>query len=248
MESLKNQLKKLISNQFAKLGYTIRRKHSTINDTFLLEQIQSNNVDLIVDVGANIGQFASNIISYNDQIEIWSFEPSSIAYRQLLKNSRSYPNWKIQDQMALGAHNENIKINISDNIVSSSILKIEKKHIDNAPSSVIKTTENIQMKTLDSFELYGSNRNIFLKIDTQGYELEVLKGAIKTFSNISLIKLELSTYCLYKDQPLCDELISFLYKKNFNIIDIENGFRSNSSSEMLQFDALFKKENLTLHA
>ena len=106
------------------------------------------------------------------------------AHSKLLLNSKRDEKWKIYEPIALGNKNSSNTINISKNSVSSSILKIKKEHIDNAPDSEIVNQQSVQEKKLEDvfLELDLKDKMLFLKIDTQGYEFEVLKGAEKVLN------------------------------------------------------------------
>ena len=78
-----------------------------------------------------------------------------------------------------------------------------------------------------------------LKIDTQGYELEVLEGIGKYWKEIKIITMELSLVSLYKGQPLAFELIEYLENKGYSLAGIYGGFCNEETGNMLQFDATF---------
>ena len=87
-----------------------------------------------------------------------------------------------------------------------------------------------------------------LKLDVQGFELNVLNGGTNFLNKVDYILIELSFKQLYIGQPLFNELYSFLREKNFELVDILDFSRNPNSFEMLQVDALFSnvKKNLAL--
>ena len=110
-------------------------------------------------------------------------------------------------------------------------------------SSIYKIVDKIKIKinTLDNILKYNNSRKIFLKLDVQGYEKNVLKGAKKTLSNIQYILIELSSSKLYKKQHSKNDIIKFLKNKKFKIIKILN--KNYISKKIYQADYLFAKIN-----
>ena len=126
----------------------------------------------------------------------------------------------------MGSKNKNEKINISENSFSSSILELLPAHIENAPESKSKDIQTIQVKTLDSIfdNILSSKNNIYLKIDTQGYEKEVLTGAFDSLKKISCLQLEMSLIPLYSTESSFEDLMKLLTDQNFKLIGFESGF------------------------
>jgi hypothetical protein len=114
-------------------------------------------------------------------------------------------------------------------------------HNDAAPGSEYLREEEIEIRTLDAIfhDLEISGENVFLKVDTQGYEKKVLDGALDSLSGISGIQIELSAAELYKGEESYYSLCRFLEERNFHLVRIIPGFSNKKTSEMLQFDAIF---------
>lgn len=202
------------------------------------------NINLVFDVGANTGQFSLGILKNSFNGKIISFEPLSKARKELLKNSINFPQWTIYDRVALGGNNIfTSKINISKNSVSSSILPILDNHINAEPSSRYVDTETTPVISLDSVsqKYIKEDSNCFLKLDVQGFENEVLDGAIKTLKNIKVILCELSLAPLYKGQPNWKDLVQRLEREGFTLWAIKNGFTEYKNGRTLQIDGVFLK-------
>ena len=135
-------------------------------------------------------------------------------------------------------------INVSENSYSSSFLKITQRLLSNTPDTRYVKKINVEITTLDSvFNSYVKKSNkVFLKIDTQGFESEVLKGSIKNLRNISGIQLELSTEPLYEKQKTYEYFLTFLKKYNFRLWSIIPGYWNTTTGQMLQFDGIFIKK------
>lgn len=231
MELIKSTVKKL----FRKLGIDLIR-YSPI-----LKFFSTYKIDTVLDVGANVGQFAMELRESGYTGRIISFEPLSGAYSRLLINSKNDPNWIIAPRMAIGNEEGNKTINISGNSYSSSILKMTGTHIKGAPDSAYIDSEEIYINKLNNiWKTFLKNEdNIFIKIDVQGYELEVLKGATNILSKIKGMKIELSLVPLYEGQLLFLDMLDYINDLGFELYDILPGFRDRQSGRLLQFDGIF---------
>jgi FkbM family methyltransferase len=169
-------------------------------------------IDLVLDVGANKGQFASEIRHCGYAGKIVSFEPLSQAHGELLQSSAGDPMWDAYPRCALGDHNGEVEINIAGNSESSSILPMLESHRNAAPESAYQGKGIVPIKTLDAVagQYLKYARSPFLKIDTQGFEWQVLDGARDIFPHIKGIVVELSLVPLYEGQHLWREVIDRL--------------------------------------
>ena len=123
------------------------------------------------------------------------------------------------------------------------------KHIISAPESEYIAKEKIQIKKMDSiFHLFFEDGdNIMLKIDTQGYEKNVLLGAQDVLSNIKIIQVEMSVVPLYENEILFIEMINFLDSKGFELFSLENGFSDEKTGKLLQLDGIFINKKISLN-
>jgi FkbM family methyltransferase len=205
-----------------------------------------HGIDTVFDVGANEGQFALELIRAGFKGRIVSFEPISFVYNRLFERSKSFDNWLIPERCAIGEKDEIVTINISDSSASSSIKKMTTKHTDAAPNTHCNNTEKTKVKPLDSFSHYLSSNspNLFLKIDTQGFELQVLKGAKSILDKTKIVQLELSLVELYEGQELYDKLISYMSEKGFDVWFLDPAFIDPRNGRLLQVDAIFLNRKL----
>lgn len=236
------EMKTFIKSVFYKFGFDLRRLNPNSNPTFqLLKALNWFNVDLVIDVGANVGQFASELRLVGYRGRIVSFEPIFNAYQELLKKASHDPLWQVYPRCAVGDKIGKVKINIAANSVSSSILPMTQSHLDAAPDSCYIDTEEVQMITLDSVseEILAGSKVPFLKIDVQGYEMQVLNGAMQTLPKICGILCELSLVELYEGQKLWIDIIRWLEDKGFALWAIQNGFTDPRNGRTLQVDAIF---------
>jgi len=200
------------------------------------------HIDTVLDVGANVGQFASELRQGGFKGRIVSFEPLSEAYAILCKKAKNDSGWLIHSRGALGNQDGETTINVAGNSVSSSILDMNKSHSSAAQESAYTGSETINIQKIDSIaDQYLSNNKTFLKIDTQGFESQILDGAVNTLPDIQGILLETSLIELYKGEVLWQDMINRLEKDGFTIWSIERGFTDSQNGRTLQCDVVFFK-------
>jgi FkbM family methyltransferase len=202
------------------------------------------SIDLMFDVGANVGQFALSSRGTGFVGRIISFEPLSDAYRALLEKSSHDKNWTVHERCAVGAVCGKKEINIAKNSYSSSLLPMLQAHSSAAPESVYIGKEMVKVIPLDSIYSHYSrtNEKTFLKIDAQGYEKEILDGATESLKSIKVVQLELSVVPLYGLQPLYDYFFEFFDAHGFELWSLIPGFVDQKTGRMLQFDAIFVRK------
>jgi FkbM family methyltransferase len=182
--------------------------------------INGLGIKYVIDIGANTGQFAESLFDFNFKGKVISFEPVTKCYHSLLKLKNKYPNLIIAEKCAIGNEDRIAEINITDDSVFSSILKIKEFHAQLKPKSRIVQNESVQMHKLDSIidqYLPGNETSVILKIDTQGYEKEVLEGATNTLKRIQGVKIEIPLISIYENtQFTFYEIIEFMKEHKFN--------------------------------
>lgn len=237
-------VKKILGPFFRKMGYDIvnytPKSHSTAREEKLFEVY---GIDLVLDVGANEGQYAQKLRRVLDyKGKIISFEPLSKAYGILTQKAKNDAHWEAM-HYALGSMNGRKEINVAGNSYSSSILEMLPSHEKSAPKSKYVGKEPIEVKTLDSiFEKFSfPERNILLKIDTQGYEKYILEGAEQTLLRIDSIRAETSLIPLYKGELMFHDMCQLLYAKGYRLVDIKPGFYDKKTGELFQVDGFFHR-------
>ena len=239
---IKKKILKIINTALKILNIKIVKNVDQFSNTYrLCLAFKEQNITEIYDIGANEGQFAKELRYYGYAHKIISFEPLSIEHATLNNNSKSDKNWEVYERVAIGDENKNIEINISKNSVSSSILNIKNEHIDAAPESKFVSKQKVnQVKLNDVFKKISKNlSNSFLKIDTQGYEFQVLKGADQVLSNFKGVLVEVSLAELYEGQKNWIDIIEYLKSLGFKIWSIDRGFTNKKNGKTLQVDLVF---------
>jgi FkbM family methyltransferase len=238
-----NTLERITKKLFQNFGILIRKYNpATSEDLRRIKLLEHYNIDLVFDIGANKGQYATGIIDAGYKNKIVSFEPLSSAHSVLDSLSKKYINWTIAQRCAIGSEKQEIEINISANSVSSTLLNMLDTHIEGAPESKIIGKEKVQVFPLDEIapSLMKDCKNIFLKIDVQGFELEVLKGAKNILDKAKGVEMEISLVPLYKDQKwLLSEILEFMTNKGFTLVSIVPAFTDHKTGKVLQCNGIF---------
>jgi FkbM family methyltransferase len=238
-------MKSSVRSLIRAFGYDLR-KYRPHDDSFhrLRFSLQRREVTLILDVGANIGQFARTIRNVGYRGRIISFEPLSDAHAKLLVAARHDPLWIVAPRCALGSRPGKVRINIAANSQSSSILNMLERHVSGDPESAYIGGETIVVTTLDDF-LAGERdltmSQMALKIDTQGYEAEVLGGLHKWSDNVQVLVIEMSLAALYEGETKFLDLYRAIEDRGYHCISIERGFTDPRTYEVLQVDAIFER-------
>lgn len=214
-----------------KFGYDISRFNPADHPLARRKRIlETFAIDTVLDVGANTGQFARQLRHDLGFLgRILSFEPASQAFEALRVNSKGDPTWEVY-QWALGDIEGTGEINLSANTYSSSIFAMLPSHSKSAPDSKYIGKESITIRTVDCVfrELCGSARNVYLKIDTQGFEYQVLKGAEASLRSIETLQIEMSLVPLYQGSAL-----SSRFRQNFCRVLKSRKRRVNASFTLL---------------
>jgi FkbM family methyltransferase len=205
--------------------------------------LKLHKINVVFDIGANTGQFANDLREYGYKGKIVSFEPLQQAYQILFSKAKGDKSWIIHPRCAIGASSGEIEINVAANSASSSILPMLSTHEEAAPHTKYTHKERVSMINLDSvLELYASpDDNLFIKIDTQGYEWSVLDGAEQTLKQSKGVLLELSLIPLYDGQKLWLDLVNRLSATQHFVFAIQPGFTEAKTGQTLQVDGLFFK-------
>jgi len=241
---IKRLLKDNINSLLSHIGVRISKIEQRDTEfSRVVSILEDRNVNVLIDVGANIGQYARELRLHGWGNQIISFEPISEAYEILKSRAQRDKNWHIYEKCAIAERNGKVDLQISHNLVSSSILQISETHINAAPRSKVIRTETVPVRTLDScLSDYISNADILaIKIDVQGLEFAVLSGANQILSQTKVLQVELSLAPLYRGQSDWREVIDHIVGAGFQLHAIFEGFVDNNTGATLQIDALFVK-------
>ncbi len=230
---------RLARDFFYDMGVDIQRAKFTLAAA-RKRLFDTNRVDLVLDVGANRGQYTQLLRESGYTGQIISFEPIPKVYEKLTTAFGNDPKWRGRNY-ALGASTHRASFNVSENTVSSSLLNVTADTVTTLNATRI--VETIDVEVLSLQEAVGEilpQYRVHLKLDTQGSELSVIEGSGASLSHIDSIECELSLVEVYRGQPLMFTVMERLYGEGYRAISMTNGFR-NQLEEVLQVDALFTR-------
>ncbi|MFG1230561.1 FkbM family methyltransferase, partial [Xanthobacter wiegelii] len=193
--------------------------------------------DTVVDVGANRGQFATFSRATFPGCRIISFEPLDEPASIFEAVFKGDPHVRLI-RGAVAAQEANLHMNVTDHEDSSSFFDISEVQQKAFGSVVVKQTI-VHCAPLTQFIGAGDlGTAALLKIDTQGYELEVLRGSVALLPAFKAIYCELSYVELYRGQPKASEVIGFLRDYGFGLTGVYN--QVHLEGVALQADMLFE--------
>jgi len=234
-------IKQLVKKSLRRAGYSVSA-YDFRNDpaAVRMRYLASLGIDLVFDVGANEGQYASQLRSLGYAGRLVSFEPLAGVYQKLAARAAGDSRWKAV-HCALGDSDGSAEINVSRNSWSSSLLDMLPGHVESAPESAYQGKERITLRRLDSVidEYHWPGEKLFLKIDTQGFGMKVLQGAEQSLDRVLGIHMEMSLVPLYQDEPLLGELASYLQGKGYSLVQIEPEYLNPLTGQQLQVNGLF---------
>jgi len=177
---------------------------------------------------------------------IISFEPLTSARKKLLQLAERDSNWLVHDQCAIGDQNGEIKIHIAGNSVSSSVLPMLELVSSAAVGSAYVASESVPISRLDGIanRYLTPDSNLFIKIDTQGYEWQVLDGARETLNLAKGVLCELSLVPLYEGQRLWRDIVNRLDEEGFILWALQKGFTDPRTGQTLQMDGIFLRRSI----
>ena len=227
--------KKFVRKAFNLIGLDIRKAKRDLKSVWL----ESFEIKTVIDVGANIGQFAVDASELYPDAVIYSFEPLPGPYNQLLINTKSFSKFNPYN-IALSDHKGTTKMYSNDFSQSSSILEMAESHKKAFPHSTNATPVKVKVQTLDAiFNGVQLDTDILLKIDVQGLEKQVLDGGKETIKKVKVIIIETSYISLYKDQPLFDDVHDQLAKVGFRFHGNLGQLLHPTDGSILQGDSVF---------
>ena len=202
---------------------------------------ETTEAPLLVDVGGNSGWFARLSIRFlrDKKYQLIGYEPLKSQSILLTDISRKHENITY-NFFAVGEKKGKTEIREFASHGLSSLKDIDKSFqgYDDVYNTEVVNKYEVDVVTLDD-ELSTLEKDIVLKVDTQGYELEVLKGSINLLESgrIKIILIELMTIEKYTSASLCSEILNFLSEYNYSLYDVNRGvYEPNGRSP--EFDAI----------
>jgi FkbM family methyltransferase len=196
-------------------------------------------VTRVYDVGANVGLFAKTCSVLFQHVEITCFEPVPTTYEVLKSECGGSPRIQVE-QLAVGERAGVQRMYTSGFDQADSLLKPGKDLLNGWCAAKPSGYVDVKVVTLDDYVQDNNDEmNIFLKIDVQGYELFVLKGAGKTLQRCRCIQVEVSIKEMYEDAPKLPDVWQFLTNHGFELAEIFGVLRSPQHGLPVSCDLLF---------
>jgi FkbM family methyltransferase len=246
--TIRASLRRAANGVLAPLGVEIvrsellRRHFRDTGDGRVQAALQRHGIELVIDIGANVGQFAAALLRHGYCSHIVSVEPLPDAHALLCEAAAAHSSWTVAEPMALGPRAGTVMLQVAGNSVSSSVLTMLERHVAAAPDSRPAGTVAVKQDTVDAaFAERVEGARTLIKIDTQGYEREVLLGASRCLQSVDLVLMELSVVPLYQGQWLWLEAIQFMREHGFDLMFLQPDFADPGTGQVLQYNGLFRR-------
>lgn len=211
------------------------------NNAFQVQKSLTDSISpVIFDVGAFDGRTIATYKKLFGDCSVFAFEPTASSFRQLKRKYQADVSVKLYG-LALAEQAGTRDLYINKSALTNSLLDTSQQGIAEFPQAENVSKVLVNTNTLDNIcKEAGINSVDILKIDVQGAELDVLRGARNELLNgtVKLIYLEVEFFEIYKDQPLLHEICSFLYELNFELYSLYN-LSYSKSGRLLYGDAIF---------
>lgn len=200
-------------------------------------------INCVLDVGANRGQFATMLRRIGYRGRIVSFEPVTESYAALEALANHDPNWHTY-HCALGATAATREIHVTRSSVFASFLNPnEYGNARYAESTPVVRGEQVRIRTLDEIytEVTGGDVRPFLKMDTQGYDLQVFAGATRSLPAILGLQSEISIQAIYERMPGYLEALRAYTQAGFVISGLYPVSRDRETLALIELDCVMRR-------
>lgn len=242
MRSFVTAVKNATRSTLRRVGFdVIRYNPQKSHEAALARLLAAWEIDTVLDIGANEGQYATMVRRAGFQGKIISFEPLAGAHSKLSQAAALDPLWTVAPRTALGNHEGTLLMHVAGNSASSSALSMLDAHLRAAPESAYIGSETVPISRLDTVaeDMQVGGQDLFLKIDVQGFEPKVLEGAPRLLDRIRGVQLELSLVPLYEGETLFLSLVDSLARKGFELWGLIPSFVDKETGRTLQVDGIF---------
>jgi len=237
----------LLQRLARRFGYdlTLRRK-ARPHEAQLVAVLERFEISCVLDVGANVGQYAAMLRSWGFAGRIVSFEPLADAHAMLARRAAADPGWQLAPRMAIGDRDGEIELEVSAESDMSSILPQSALLREVSPTSAVLRRERVPIRRLeDAARPYlTAEDHVFVKIDTQGFEPQVLAGVGDLMVRLYGIQLEMSLVRCYEGEVGYREMIDQLAAAGFAPYLFIPGYFERKLGRQLQLDGVFMRSSL----
>jgi FkbM family methyltransferase len=237
---MRRHLGGFIRRAVSALGYDIRRRPPSAAER-ICDFLRQQRVDLVIDVGANAGQFVQDLRQSGYQGGVVSFEPVAEAFAALAARAGGDPRWTAH-HLALGASNTSAELAVTRfNLLSSFVTPTVLRSELGAAAEIVRT-DAVAMARLDDAMPPSENVRTFLKVDTEGYERQVLQGAPRILSSARGVMLELPIVALYRDCWSFEAALAHMKATGFVLHEI-HPLAHDVDGAWLQVDCVFRRRD-----
>jgi FkbM family methyltransferase len=219
-----------------------RRGLDVVRRFRLVPSLAHRGISVVIDVGANEGQYGMQLRRLGYRGRIISFEPNKESFRRLRQLAARDNSWETFG-LALGDKTEERNLNITVESVFSSFLESAREQ-DVAGLAASAERQKIPVERLDNLlpQLCAVTDRVFLKTDTQGFDHQVVEGAGGVLDQLQGIQIELSLAPFYQNQPLIGDTIEFLREKGFALWAVQPVFTDWITGRTRELDGIFWRE------
>lgn len=216
----------------------------SVTSYFMISRLlkQSIKPRTVLDIGANVGQFAVASAKLFPDARVHSFEPVPECAAELQENVGSLGNVEVHP-FALGDSEGNVSFHVNAHSHSSSPLPLAEAHHEAFPEARQERTIEVSVSTLDQvFEGVDLERPVLLKLDVQGYEAQVLQGGEETLKRADYVVMEVSFRPMYEGEKPFLEMVQMMEGYDFRFERPVGWLSEPRTGEILQMDALFVRD------
>ncbi|MFE0105754.1 FkbM family methyltransferase [Streptomyces sp. NPDC059009] len=227
-----------------RVGLDVGRYPQETDDFRTALLLREHGVGVVLDVGAHTGGYGAGLRSHGYRGRIVSFEPVAEHHRRLAARAARDRAWTTR-RLALGAAPGEAALHVAGNAgASSSLLPMLERHARAAPDSAYVRQERVEVGRLDAVwdEVVRPGERVFLKLDVQGFERQVLDGLGARVADCAGLQLEMSLVPLYAGGVLYRELLDWAEERGFALMNLLPGFADAGSGRMYQCDAVLMRE------
>jgi FkbM family methyltransferase len=220
-------------------GYEVRQ-YTPLRSFAAARESLLRHVDVVLDVGANAGQYGEMLRRLGYSGRLVSLEPVAEAYAELSQRAEADGAWEAVHVAASDSDGE-LTLNVTGDSRSSSVLPRNERFADK-PGWEPRESRPVAARRLDGLvdELLRPGERPYMKLDVQGYERQVLAGAGDALGRFEALEVELSVTALYEGQPPLAEMLPLLAERGFRPVSLEP-ILLDDDGFLMELDGLFAR-------
>lgn len=234
--------KELLRKLVRRVGFEVfAYNHQRIHDLRKAKLLRDLRVSVVLDAGANAGQYGLHLRELGYSGRIVSYEPIPKVFELLQRVAANDPKWEALN-LAVGDRDAECEMNVADISEVSSLLRATGASTTGDWTNTTK--QPVTARRIESLlrEMQGRGDTLYLKLDTQGFEQAALIGAEPVLQEFAAIELEASTVPLYDGETLLPELMQWLASRGFSVFSMDTVVVDHITGRVLQFELLMQNE------